>query len=1086
MLFHSVKFYKRAGAAICCLVLALATFPAPAGGLANLSSDLFNASLILNKVADFPSGQTGAQTQYGNRDCQDRKVIIRPATPLQAEVSNIECVVDTAYGSVSPNGYIQRPGTSTWGKLLLTSGAPSLVIPIQHSNTAIRFTSGPANSMYLNFTSNFDEGIRSSTDALGQVTHVVPDQPTARLTDASGQNLPVILDSISFSSNGRWMMADVRAVGAVRVDLQTWQVLPFADSFNYDTGVSPSVQTAITSDGRYAVVASSTFNRFSVYDLETCGAVPPRITQKVSCNSRDVFSNLLQPYPSLVGYSNIRFVAENLLVFFMRYKNSSGAQTVAKFSLGPPGADAPKLAYLALGDSHTSGEGAYQYKPYTDIAPNLCHLSVRSYPYLLGQSSTLNSFESVACSGARLKDIVSRDVEYHLRDQSKLGSGFDNEIFGTYLVGYRPQGLFVERFRPAALTISVVGNDTGLPAHIKQCLLPGNCFPGYEDRVELFREINDQFDALVSTYLQIKADAAPKTNVYAIGYGELFYPYGKCALNVHLGIDEMVLANQLIDQLNVMISKAARKAGIGYVDVTKAFAGHRLCETTSRDVAVNGLTAGNDWPATTRGPVGNESYHPNALGQSLLAYSIQEQTATLSKNMPDADPSASPPAESGSVDLLHAPQAPTNRAVFKQVYLPDLAQEVILKGQPAQLKTSSQDIALKPNTIYRVQLRGQQTYELGPAATDSKGVLNAAVLIPNTVSPGQYTLSVAGPNSIGESVNLYMQTFIGGTSTDLDGDGIVDSNDPCVGTAASGIDSDQDGVDDSCDDLIDADPLPGNLYRIRNGDLSKGERASFIYVERNVDLANSAFHIQDFDPDNDGWSLVAKSNTEGTGGQIAHFWLSENQAKLLTDPARYTLRIAARSSTKGCVLLDPENVGVVKKNQPRSLTLFQANTASCGSASPGQQTDNSAMSLYRLRTSQTESGTTGWAYLERNIGAAERLLGISDYSKQNDGWAVVGSQKIAEQKVRGLGVVNRDNNQLIASYALGLGASQVSATLPMDDQIPAQALEPVILVQQKNNLCRAVAPLKLGLVTKDQRRPLVKERELCNMPCPTP
>ena len=62
--------------------------------------------------------------------------------------------------------------------------------------------------------------------------------------------------SISFSENGRWMVVSVPNVAMVRVDLNTFNVLPFAAGFDYSIGLSPSPQTAITNDGRYAVVAS--------------------------------------------------------------------------------------------------------------------------------------------------------------------------------------------------------------------------------------------------------------------------------------------------------------------------------------------------------------------------------------------------------------------------------------------------------------------------------------------------------------------------------------------------------------------------------------------------------------------------------------------------------------------------------------------------------------------------------------------------------------------------------------------------------------------------------------------------------------
>jgi len=86
------------------------------------------------------------------------------------------------------------------------------------------------------------------------------------------------------------------------------------------------------------------------------------------------------------------------------------------------------------------------------------------------------------------------------------------------------------------------------------------------------------------------------------------------------------MSADLIDYLNLVISQAAAKAGVRYVDVSHAFDGHRMCEAISSQVAVNGFTAGTDGGVGPIKFVGTESYHPNALGHQLLANTIRTQT----------------------------------------------------------------------------------------------------------------------------------------------------------------------------------------------------------------------------------------------------------------------------------------------------------------------------------------------------------------------------------------------------------------------------------------------------------------------------
>lgn len=72
--------------------------------------------------------------------------------------------------------------------------------------------------------------------------------------------------------------------------------------------------------------------------------------------------------------------------------------------------DPPERALIALGDSFSSGEGAYDYKPETSIeGTNHCHLSNSSYPYEAGLQLPGGYFDTVksfACSGATTPNLT--------------------------------------------------------------------------------------------------------------------------------------------------------------------------------------------------------------------------------------------------------------------------------------------------------------------------------------------------------------------------------------------------------------------------------------------------------------------------------------------------------------------------------------------------------------------------------------------------------------------------------------------------------------------------------------------------------
>src|SRR5207248_441170 len=82
----------------------------------------------------------------------------------------------------------------------------------------------------------------------------------------------------------------------------------------------------------------------------------------------------------------------------------------------------------------------------------------------------------------------------------------------------------------------------------------------------------------------------------------------------------------IVDYLNGALQQAATQAKVSFIDISQALRGHRLCEAKGYDVAVNGLTAGTDAGLFGVRLFGKESYHPNALGQSLMEAAILHQT----------------------------------------------------------------------------------------------------------------------------------------------------------------------------------------------------------------------------------------------------------------------------------------------------------------------------------------------------------------------------------------------------------------------------------------------------------------------------
>jgi hypothetical protein len=110
---------------------------------------------------------------------------------------------------------------------------------------------------------------------------------------------------------------------------------------------------------------------------------------------------------------------------------------------------------------------------------------------------------------------------------------------------------------------------------------------------------------------------------------------------------------------------------------------------------------------------------------------------------------------------------------------------------------------------------------LGSFNTDTNGNLNAQVTIPTGIPAGYHTLHFYGTDITGQAIDIYKVIYIASTADDLDGNGILDSIQKCVGIEPANQDYDQDGVDDSCDGEISQPPATSSPVNI-SANISSG------------------------------------------------------------------------------------------------------------------------------------------------------------------------------------------------------------------------------------------------------------------------
>jgi lysophospholipase L1-like esterase len=260
----------------------------------------------------------------------------------------------------------------------------------------------------------------------------------------------------------------------------------------------------------------------------------------------------------------------------------AGAALLAA-ALVPAPAQAAGAAYVALGDSYSSGTGTRTY-----LADGTsCQRSVYAYPSLLA-SSRGYALDFRACSGATTADVAALQL-------GTLGSS------------------------TAYVSLTVGGNDAGFAGVLTECAKPAwasNCNGAIDKAQAVIRTaLPTRLDAL---YAAVRS-RAPQARVVVAGYPRVFNGED-CNAFTWFSPTEQTRLNATADLLNATLSAAATRAGVSFTNPTTAFTGHAVCADVEW---INGLSS----------PV-VESYHPNRLGHSagytpLVGTSLTGSTVTV-------------------------------------------------------------------------------------------------------------------------------------------------------------------------------------------------------------------------------------------------------------------------------------------------------------------------------------------------------------------------------------------------------------------------------------------------------------------------
>jgi len=576
-----------------------------------------------------------------------------------------------------------------------------------------------------------------------------------------------LINGLNVSDNGNWLVAEALDRGFVLINIKTLETKQIDNQiFRYGFGMNPTLDLAVSSDGHHLAVTGIN-GGFRIADIDdSCGAEMsyhnvPKLPISNPCKDSPLNINLAidwfragyRPHFSDDG-GELTFYAESNL-FEKREITLRASRYQTKV-----------LQYLALGDSFTSGEGELDdkyYLPRTNDEFEKCHLSSRSYPFLLTKLQNFNPSlsKSVACSGATIGDITGDNLSYggqggrlavgngkmNLHASEKLIA--TNQAEQDFIPGRVRQSDFVEKYKPKLITIGIGGNDAGLMGKLAACAGPGTCewVSDEAKKAQTANEISNLFDRLVKTYQSVYSKSN-NSKIYAVGYPKIIDPSGSCGptIGTIFSDDEKVFMNESISYLNQVIFNAAKRAGIGYIDIESSLGDQVLCGR-KKPSAMNGVKLGDDSKVAWAIGIGNETFHPNSIGHELVAGELKNK---INNNYCQNSKAICPD------ETVKSPLASSYWSVDGEKEYPKQQNSSFLQQSDDQnkLTVELEEYSLEPGSEVKIEIQSEPT-AIGVFKVGEDGSLNAGINLPDDLEYGYHTIYIYGKSYSGEDVQLY-------------------------------------------------------------------------------------------------------------------------------------------------------------------------------------------------------------------------------------------------------------------------------------------------------------------------------------------
>lgn len=221
---------------------------------------------------------------------------------------------------------------------------------------------------------------RSENFSNNKTYELINSMPEFTFLQDNGSPWPV--EKYSISSNGDWVALQLRTGDIALLDVKNNSVkFVYRYSFAYGQGTDPVASLTVSNDGRFISMTGTNLGLY-VFTIDSgCGKALHRQYEEIAnqCEiasiNPSIYLNLTNTYP--------KFNDNNNELSFYGYNSSARWYSVI---LRVRDYIPPRLTYLALGDSFSSGEGDgsdVNYAIGTNNEYEKCHLSGRSYPFAI-------------------------------------------------------------------------------------------------------------------------------------------------------------------------------------------------------------------------------------------------------------------------------------------------------------------------------------------------------------------------------------------------------------------------------------------------------------------------------------------------------------------------------------------------------------------------------------------------------------------------------------------------------------------------------------------------------------------------------